>query len=723
LFIGRNPPTISNWIRSIMSIDIYSLCPGGTGKKIKFCCSDFVGELQKIDRMLEGDQLNACLAHIERLETDGSHRACLMSIKGMLFRALEKMEEAAENAKMFVEKYPGNATALAELAMSTAVEKGGRAAMAILQQAVAASSDGIQNRLYEALGVVAQVLVAEGNWLACRALWQLQLNIARDDKLPLEMLVEMYQTPEVSLLFKEERQQLPCPAGVAWKARFDEALAAIPSGNWQAAADELAALAEEAPGVPAIWWNLANVRGWLADTPGCTEALSKYAALDVPLEDAVEAEATAMLLSKDPFADAVDLLSMVWTLRDVERLQTQFLSDKRVAQMPFDPAELGDENNPPPKGMYLLLDRPSIDTMENTAWEKLPCILGQALLYGRQTDREARLEILHVAAPDVLRVKALLGELAGDALDPQTSDAVIGRVSASQDLLQAKWWLPRGITRRQIDALTLAYRLDAVLARWPQMKLGIFDGRAPSDVSAEAAYRVRLLAAVLLLQLWDDHMVDDADFNRLRGQLGLPALEPVDPRQSPLASLPLVRLHRVLVEHCSDDDLLLGFRRAASFGATQAIKLFAKAIVERPGFSGKEEQLRAYHILARGAEDSDRALQYLQQGRQAAEAMGQSSASWDLFELAIQFKRRDGRESMRLIDHIQRQHLEEPGVSESLTRMLIQVGLLRPDGTPAPISEQRAAPLAEQADLAPEPGKLWTPDSQQPAGKGKIWVP
>ena len=29
-----------------MPIDPYSPCPGGTGKKIKFCCSELVGDLE-----------------------------------------------------------------------------------------------------------------------------------------------------------------------------------------------------------------------------------------------------------------------------------------------------------------------------------------------------------------------------------------------------------------------------------------------------------------------------------------------------------------------------------------------------------------------------------------------------------------------------------------------------------------------------------------------------
>ena len=31
-----------------MSIDPYSSCPGGTGKKIKFCCAELVGDLEQL---------------------------------------------------------------------------------------------------------------------------------------------------------------------------------------------------------------------------------------------------------------------------------------------------------------------------------------------------------------------------------------------------------------------------------------------------------------------------------------------------------------------------------------------------------------------------------------------------------------------------------------------------------------------------------------------------
>ena len=105
-----------------MSLDAYSLCPGGTGKKIKFCCGDFLAELQKIDRMLEGEQYLACLKHVDRLleQEPGRDRACLLATKCVLLRATDQVEAARATAAAFLVKYPENQVALAEMAILAA---------------------------------------------------------------------------------------------------------------------------------------------------------------------------------------------------------------------------------------------------------------------------------------------------------------------------------------------------------------------------------------------------------------------------------------------------------------------------------------------------------------------------------------------------------------------------------------------------------------------------
>ena len=100
-----------------MPIDPYTPCPGGTGKKIKFCCSDLVAELDKIQRMLEGEQRAACLEYIESLEGQVS-RSGLPAVDQGHARKPQLGKEAKAEATLatFMEKYPDNPVALAETA-------------------------------------------------------------------------------------------------------------------------------------------------------------------------------------------------------------------------------------------------------------------------------------------------------------------------------------------------------------------------------------------------------------------------------------------------------------------------------------------------------------------------------------------------------------------------------------------------------------------------------
>jgi hypothetical protein len=724
-----------------MAIDAYSFCPGGTGKKIKFCCGDFLPELQKIDRMVEGEQFVGCLTHIDHLleQEPGRDRPCLLATKCVLLRVTERHEEADATVAAFLAKYPNNQIALAESAICT-TDHDPRTAVSLIQRALRAADGALANRTYQAIGMTAGVLLHQGFPLPARALLQLQCELVEHDDRPSELLSGLSQAADIPLLLRDDPPFLPCPEGVAWKDRFDEAMQTMGLADWQGAADRFAALAADVPDEPVIWRNLATLRGWLADNAGCIDALRKYAALRAAqadgLDDAVEAEAEAMFLTEDPLGDRVEIFKLVWTVNDVERVQEAFLSAPRFRMIPFDPAQFGDAENPPPKAVYMLLDRLMPESAEGLSLENMPRLLGQVFLFGRQTDREARLELHGVAGDELSVVTGLIQEVAGDAVGQMAHLAdnkagsgelkkeVVGRWSASQNLLRAAWQPPRDATQEQLRELSQEYGRRAVLDRWPDLKLGILAGRSPRQVAGDESSRVRLLAAIMVLEHWSQRLPWHVDFNQLRAALGLPILGPIDPQQHSVDDLPTVRLERLSVEPLSDKDLVMAYYRATVFAIRPAVRKFAEAMVNRPSLADSDERIHAYAALARNEEDLTRALEYVEQGRRLAEAKKESSASWDLMELSLRFAARDGQQAMRLIRHVQERHLEEPGVGEVLTRMLMDVGLLRPDGTPAfgPGAPQAEMPAAEQP--AAEAGKLWTPDSAEPgSGGGKLWTP
>ena len=49
-------------------LDVYQLCPCGSGKKLKFCCQAIVGEMLKIAELQQSHQHRAALTLLETIE-------------------------------------------------------------------------------------------------------------------------------------------------------------------------------------------------------------------------------------------------------------------------------------------------------------------------------------------------------------------------------------------------------------------------------------------------------------------------------------------------------------------------------------------------------------------------------------------------------------------------------------------------------------------------------
>lgn len=708
-----------------MAINAYSPCPAGTGKKIKFCCPDLQSELEKIDRMIEGEQFVASLQHVDQLEAKGQRRACLMAIKAELLRATNQFEAAETYAAEFVERFSENPVAWSESALLTAMRDGGAAAMGKLQKAFALCQGAIHHRVYEAAEVVANELLEEGSVVAGRALLSLLNALNPNDRHVTERLIYFNRAANVPLLLKADPGLMTCPADVPWREKFEAAMEPMKRAQWQETADRLAALADEVPAAPVVWNNLGRIRSWLGDD-GAGEALRRYAALDVPLDDAVEAEATALLLSPSSLGDEVDVLRWSWNVRDPERLQELLLSDRRVLTLPADLSAWPVDESPPPRMVAAILDRPALRSEDPLSRETVPSIECQLLLFGRETDRAARLEVDSLTRPTGERVAAVLREIGGDTLEAAPEETVIGKLSASREIVGHRFVPPPGAPRERIEALLKDEFRDAILHRWPDMPLGTLGGRSLRQAAEAAvgdhAAQVNCLAVVLVAQQIFVSVPGEFDFNDLRAQLGLPVLGPIDPRHCDLPRLPLVRLARIETDALDDQPLKLVFHRAWMYHAWEAARKFAQAIVARSSFASSPERSEAYRALVESATTIAEAVRVLDQARGEALAAGQSCAMWDLMELSFRFGHGDAPAAMQLMQHIESRHINEPGVAQSLTQLLINAGLLNPDGTPVAIAPgMRAA--AEPVPAAAEPAKLWTPDSESAGAGGKLWMP
>jgi hypothetical protein len=581
-------------------------------------------------------------------------------------------------------------------------------------------------RIVDAMAVVAEALIAEKQFVAGRSLLQLMASLEHDHRAA-NRLMQLNGAMDIPLLLRADAPLEVAPPDAPWRTKFEAAMEPLKKANWLETTTRLTALAAEIPDVPAVWHNLAVIRGWVADNDGARDALLRYAALPVPLESAVEAMATAMLLDPSPLGDDIDIVNWNWTVNDPERFQELLLSDRRVIPVPVDLSAWPVEDSPPPRMVGMLLNRPSLNLGDEVTSQTMPCLLGQMLLFGRQTDRAARVEIMAIPRTAADAAKGILREIGGDSLDAEPKEVIIAKAPASRELITRRWIPPRGASASQVDAVIEEDFRDAVLNRWPDCPLGKLGGRSLRQAAADPAAKVRCLAAILVLEQWVGRTAAAFDFNALRRQLDLPALEPIEPGPGDTELLPLTRLRRVEPGNLPDEELARSMHRAAFYRVWDAAQRFARAVVDRPSLANNPERLAAYRIMAQSATSLEEAVGVVDEARRNALAQGQSCASWDLMDLSFRFAHGDAQgaeEAMRLLQHIETRHMQERGVAQALTQILINAGLLNPDGTPVAMPHGQVPSAAEVAPPEPDPSKLWTPGGETPgAGGGKLWMP
>jgi hypothetical protein len=720
-----------------MALDRYSFCPGGTGKKIKFCecCRDIVPQLEQLQRSLGGDQRLASLEQVRKLRAEHGDRASLLAIECLLEDELDQTEQHAATLAVFAEKYPGNPVVLAETALTRADAAGPQAGVEPLQRAIAACEEHFPARVFEAIGILGRMLIGSGYIVAGRAHLVLELSLTEGkSEDAASLLSRLSGAADLPLMLRDDHRLKRCATTSAFAAACDGALALARRGAWLAAAEALEKIGGAAPDEPSLWHNLGILKANLADHAGAAAALRTYAALPLPENDAVEAEALAQLLAPKDEGDLVELVAATWSVPDATDAQTRLAGSKLAWRERFDPAQMAGADSPPPLSIYRLLDRSAPENATGLTLDTVPHVLGQIAVFGRQTDREPRIEIIATRGRELDQARAAASEILGQSLHAAEEEVAIKKVSAQQRALTVRWHLPDDCTPEQQRELSGQQRRRILLELWPTLANPGLEGRTPREAASASAGKIALAAAVLNLELSGARVPNEPVFAELRQQLNVPAPEPIDPSAAgfDVKGLPACRLMRLEASKLTDEALQLAFRRAAWLHLTPAIFLLAQELTRRPspsGMPGAADQAEAYAMLAEVAESAADRVRYLDEARQITLKRGESCARWDLAELAVVMADGDQERAEQLLEHLQQRHAREPGVNEALMHLLVQAGLidpvtgapLGPDGSPEALVESGAQP----ASAAPQ---IWTPGSAAPAPaaggkKPVIWTP
>jgi hypothetical protein len=711
-----------------MPVDPYAPCPCGSGKKLKFCCTDLVGDIEKIHRMIEGDQPRAALQHVEQTLAKHPKRASLLDLKATLEMSLDEMAAAGETVREFLKVDPSNPSAHACQAMFLAATDKGSFAVQPLQRALGLVDREMPQRVFEAIGVVGRALLTEGQIVSAQAHLWLHVGLAPEkDARALELIVNLNHYSGLPLLLRDQLRLRDWPAGLSWVNEAEQASRLAEQGKWQSAVEIIDRLGATHGADPTLVYNRTALGGWLADDRALVAGLHAYAQFEVPLDNAIEAEAIAQLLDPEAKEDILDSVAQVYRIRDVEQLTERLRGDGRAQAFDVDPAELAAKDQPRPQQTYVLMDRPLPKSGAEITRDEVPSLAGVVAIFGRQTNREERLELTTDRGPAFDKTVAALVEICGDAIGEMSEERVVGAITPTEQALNWRWHFPADTPPALRRRLIGEQRHLAIVERWAEVPRPGLRGKTPREAAGDPQLRIPLMAAVLILEQGSNSRGDGTSIAVLRDKLGLPQPATIEAAGMDVARLPMVRVPRLTLEPVSDEDLVQLYRRSVLVAARPATVKLAREVVSRPSMAKRIPPADAYRRLIAAEDDDAQALALIQEARDRSDAADESTAPWDLAELELHIASGNGQAAQAMLARIEQLHMDDPQVASAVYQLLYEAGVIRPEDLAAAqqMASEPVPAMAGGGAASSSGSQIWTPDSDRPATgkKSSLWTP
>lgn len=731
---NTDSPKTSTAKDSAMTTDLYAKCPCGSGKKIKFCCKDIIADIERIERMIQGEQRTAALDKINKLLEKHPDRPALLSMKAQVFLELQQVEDAAPVVEQLLQAEPENPTALAMSAMIASVQGNTTESLRLLHKSLRCSDGVLSQMVYRTYLSICIHLIQREEFISAYAHLLTLVSITKgQDRSSVSMLMNVTSSERLPSIFQGLLIRDEAPDNVTWKREFDVAINMYRQGDWSEAASLLHGMAARILDEPVILRNEAILQAWTCQNEKAVKSFRYFAEIrDVPTADAVEAEACAQVLEPTDPADTVDMVAITKDIENADGMMEKLLSVDTIDSLPV--RHNPDSDSPPPKGQFVLFDRDlsnqsdeaSDDMGGELVLAELPKEVCSLTLFGKETDRSARVVAVLFKDDSFEGKLKQISDVTGEAFSADADFEIVGRLHKVERLFRPSFKVPPTTTMEQYNGLQQEWIVQQISEHWPNVPLSQFDGKTAREAAGDRKLQRRVLAAILNLEIWSDRQPFDYDFNELRAKLNLPIEAAIDPNEVNIKSLSPTQLLRLDLTKLSAPDLKFIFEVVSVRPNGSLLRSICNEILNRSDLGDEINLIEVHERMADLANTSDEQLEHLSKARDLSVKKGESPASWLVAELDLRIQRGEVDIAKRLVAEIQSRYMREPGIAQMFASVLSRYGLMpsAPGGS-VPTAATAAAPAAASAE-----GGLWTPDSaHDPApaagegGESKLWVP
>jgi tetratricopeptide (TPR) repeat protein len=718
-----------------MSIDTYAICPCGSGKKIKFCtkCKDSVSDLDEILKMIEGGQVVPALDRLSNVLSEHPDAAWALAVRGRLLLDLREYESLSENAERFIRLQPSNPLALTQGAAAKLFRGEVDSATESMLQALTESGKEVDSFVLSVASVLAFSLAQQGAFLTARVYATLAMMAAgyEGGQTAVQVLKQLNSSPTVNQMFKAIPDRIERPSDAEWGERYDEAATLLRSNKIDLAESKFQSLQRTVTGEPAILSGLLTCAIWRGDISAQAELLLKLSECEsLDFEKRVRYRALAAMVNPENQETSIEVVKLSATIENADEVQMAMTSSSRFADLP--PEMLAEmrtsEDDIPPRAGFQLLDRDKPDSLDVLPpVSEVPEAAALVFVYGKQTDRDARIELLDVRKDQLDEVREQLVATVGDLDFKQEPGDPMPILIAAQPAIAMIRFQAKPAEAEALQNELQEARMPGVIAN---LRLPLLGGESLVSSADDESKLLERTALLRIIEQYDTLAAkSDAIIDRLYDLAKLEKLPPLKPSSSEVESVSNEDLNRLDPSGLDADALIYLLQRAQQVSATQATRRLARHLIETElSDEQKPAKLLAYMSLINSATQTGEALTLMDEAKAFAHANNIPTANLLLSEVGLRLSAGDAEGFQNAIQTLSTQYGNEPEVMARLQQMLVAYGLVNPDGTP------RQAPGVgpEPSPAAAGSGQLWTPDGGAPAaapapnsdgGGNKLWVP
>ena len=421
-----------------MALDPYSLCPCGSGKKLKFCCTDIVNDMLKALQLHEGGQSRAALKILQKLHAQEPGRAWpATSLAGILL-FLEEPAQAREALVALLQDTPDHPLGRVLDATAALELEGFEGARATIHRAFTKSVKTLPEMVGSLANGLAMLLLEEDRFMAARQHLAFAMKYVRDEDRQ-EIFMQMLNLDgdaTVPYPLRGAHHLKPLQFDVEAEAIFKKALGLSAFGCWHEAAAVAQPLLETHATNADLWYNVGLFHAWDGNHASAASCFHRAGEVSEDREFAIACETLAQILDHE--LDHEENESGFYVTHALSKLLTVLDDSPLLVRLPPDPRAQPMEA---PGERYLILDHPVESIPERIeTWDdvkSLPLIVGSLALREIQENGHAHSICRLWADPGYGdHCKQHVHDLAGDLLEPLSLDAAESSVSEWKEFHQ-----------------------------------------------------------------------------------------------------------------------------------------------------------------------------------------------------------------------------------------------------------------------------------------------